>query len=89
MGKPIRVYFSSEIILDEGKLPSGVDIDDLCQAIDRQIWGVMVPNLEVEATRERGRETQGHVHDSTQQDACQYCVNTATDGQNRDNVREL
>lgn len=86
MTDPVILVLHTEIILDDGKLPSGVQLKDIAKKHDEQVWGTTVPVLGLKATRKRGIKTEVHVHDSTMQRACTDCVVYAQNERNRSNV---
>ena len=86
MGDPVRLYIVSEIILDEGNLPSGVRIETVQDKFDEVIWGTVVPVLKIKATKDRGKRSRAHVHSSTYERNCSHCMNHAQDEENSDNA---
>jgi hypothetical protein len=83
---PVILVLHTEIILDDGKLPSGVQLKDIAKKHDEQVWGTTVPVLGLKATRKRGIATEVHVHDSNEQRACGECIEYAQNERNRNNV---
>jgi hypothetical protein len=86
MGEPKRLYIRSEIILDEGLLPAGVTLDAITNKMDEQIWGTLVPVLGIKATKERGKSSRVHVHNSSYDRNCDHCMSNAQDEENSDNA---
>lgn len=86
MADPVILVLVTEVILDDGKLPAGVQLQDITKKHDEQVWGTTVPVLGLKATRKRGLKTEIHVHDSTEQRACSECVVYAQNERNRHNV---
>ena len=82
--EPVVLVVHVEIVLDDGKLKPGVNLDTIAEQIDTAVWGVVVPHGEIKATRKRCLKSKAHVHDGTA--PCQKCVNYAYNERNADNV---
>jgi hypothetical protein len=82
--EPIQLMFEFEVIIDDGVIPPGVTLETIQAEIDTAVWGVVVPHLNVKATRKRCRPSKGHVHDGTA--PCQHHIDAAYNERNKFNV---
>jgi hypothetical protein len=82
--EPAVLVFIVEIVVDDGRLKPGVNLDTISEAIDTAVWGVIVPTQEINATRKRCLPTKGHIHDGDE--PCKHDVNYGYNGRNSASV---